>query len=42
MYHIGVWRQHAARAKISLCQLVNKWERKDDRQIRVLISFHQL
>lgn len=42
MYHIGVWRQRAARAKISLCQLVNKWERKDDGQIRVLISFHQL
>lgn len=42
MYHIGVWRQCAAGAKISLCQLVNKWEREDDGQIRVLISFHQL
>lgn len=42
MYHIGVWRQRAARAKISPCQLVNKWEREDDGQIRVLISFHQL
>lgn len=42
MYHIGVWRQRAARAKISPCQLVNKWKRKDVGQIRVLISFHQL
>lgn len=42
MYHIGVWRQHAAWAKISPCQLVNKWRHKDVGQIRVLISFHQL
>lgn len=42
MYHIGVWWQCAARAKISLCQLVNKWESEDDGQIRVLISFRQL
>lgn len=26
----------------SLCQLVDKWEREDAGQIRVLISFHQL
>lgn len=42
MYHFGVWRQRAATAKISPCQLVNKWKRKDVGQIRVLISFHQL
>lgn len=42
MYHIAVRRQRATGAKISLCQLVNTGERKDDGQIRVLISFHQL
>lgn len=42
MYHTGMWRQRAGSAKISLCQLVDRWEREDGGQIRVLISFHQL
>lgn len=42
MYHTGMWRQCAGSAKISLCQLVDRWEREDGGQIRVLISFHQL
>lgn len=42
MYHTGMWRQRAGSAKISLCQLVDRWEHEDGGQIRVLISFHQL
>lgn len=42
MYHRWCVTSSRAGAKISLCQLVNKWESEDDGQIRVLISFHQL